>query len=328
MIDTLGNRLMSSMANQQHEEVASVLMTLEGAVDLHVHSRPDLFERIWDDTDVALQAREAGMRAIVLKSHFESTVGRAQHTMQQVSGIQVLGGVVLNKHVGGINPSAVEACLMAGGRIIWMPTVDAEHHSKFYGSIGTYSQDGKPTGPSMGQPRRYALASEGLSLLADGELTGAAKETIKLVSEHNAILATSHISAEETFEIARFARNNCPCNVLITHPFTRFVKLDLDSLSELVQLGVWVEFCAVVAFPPICDARIEDVVRAVGSLGADHCIISSDGGAPIYPSPYEAMRSYIQCLYELGVTAEQIDQMIRKNPTQLLFAKESRHAGR
>jgi Family of unknown function (DUF6282) len=40
---------------------------MEGAVDTHVHSAPDLVERKLDDFDVARQARERGMAAVVLK---------------------------------------------------------------------------------------------------------------------------------------------------------------------------------------------------------------------------------------------------------------------
>ena len=43
------------------------LIGLDGAVDLHCHPYPDLVPRLADDIDIAMAARDAGMRALVLK---------------------------------------------------------------------------------------------------------------------------------------------------------------------------------------------------------------------------------------------------------------------
>ena len=114
--------------------------SVRDTVDLHIHSGPCLFPRIGDDYEIAMKAREAGMQAIALKSPFESTVGRAYHTMKRVGGIKIFGGLVLNHWAGGINPYAVETTLRLGGRLIWMPTFDAEYHAKVFGGTGKYYQ--------------------------------------------------------------------------------------------------------------------------------------------------------------------------------------------
>src|SRR5262249_7165054 len=99
---------------------------IRGAIDVHVHSEPDLFPRIDDDTGVCRHAAELGLRAIVLKCHSERTTSRAYLTQQMVpEGIEIYGGIVLNRAVGGLNPAAVEAALQLGGKQVWMPTVDA-----------------------------------------------------------------------------------------------------------------------------------------------------------------------------------------------------------
>ncbi|HEV2242323.1 MAG TPA: DUF6282 family protein, partial [Streptosporangiaceae bacterium] len=53
------------------------LIDMTGAVDLHCHPYPDLFPRLADDFDIVRAARDAGMKAIVLKCHHENTVSRA-----------------------------------------------------------------------------------------------------------------------------------------------------------------------------------------------------------------------------------------------------------
>ena len=77
---------------------------LEGAVDLHVHSAPDVDPRRFNDLELAAEAAKAGMRAVLLKSHQNSTVERAWLTAKVVPGIHVFGGLVLNAPAGGINP--------------------------------------------------------------------------------------------------------------------------------------------------------------------------------------------------------------------------------
>src|ERR1700690_2553692 len=48
-------------------------INLKGAIDFRVHSRPDSVERSIDADDVAVLAKEAGMRALVLVDHGETT---------------------------------------------------------------------------------------------------------------------------------------------------------------------------------------------------------------------------------------------------------------
>src|SRR5690349_21018202 len=86
-----------------------------------------------DDIDVAVLAKRKGMRGIVIKNHVTMTADRAALVMKVVPGIEVFGGIVLNKSVGGINPAAVEWMhRMSGGRgkVVWLPTFDADMHVK------------------------------------------------------------------------------------------------------------------------------------------------------------------------------------------------------
>src|SRR6266581_7820903 len=100
--------------------LASVCLTLTaaahaqlaGVVDIHVHSDPDSVARSIDAFDLARLAKERGMRALVLKNHYESTASLAYVVRQVVPGIEIFGGIDLNLTVGGINPAAVERMTM------------------------------------------------------------------------------------------------------------------------------------------------------------------------------------------------------------------------
>lgn len=47
--------------------------------------------------------------------------------------IAVFGGIVLNRWVGGLNPDAVDMAFASGARQVWMPTLSARNHLRYYG---------------------------------------------------------------------------------------------------------------------------------------------------------------------------------------------------
>ena len=96
------------LAGGQLDDGDAERQLLAGSIDIHVHSLPDDRPRSIDAIDVARQARMRGMRAIVLKNHFDSTAPLAWVVSKVVPDMQVIGGVVLNRAIGGINPAAVE----------------------------------------------------------------------------------------------------------------------------------------------------------------------------------------------------------------------------
>src|ERR1700685_2571979 len=82
--------------------------TLTGVIDFHVHSGPDSVPRSIDAIDLAKLAKARGMRGLVLKNHYESTASLAYVVRKEVPGIEIFGGIDLNRSVGGVNPVAVE----------------------------------------------------------------------------------------------------------------------------------------------------------------------------------------------------------------------------
>src|SRR5579863_3043345 len=90
--------------------------SLTGAIDIHVHSDPDSTARSIDALDIAKLAKARGMRGIVLKNHYAPTAGLAYIVSKEVPGIEVFGGISLDRTVGGVNPAAVDyMARMKGG---------------------------------------------------------------------------------------------------------------------------------------------------------------------------------------------------------------------
>lgn len=284
------------------------LIDMAGASDLHCHPYPDLFPRLADDFDIAMAARDAGLRAIMLKCHHENTVSRAYLVQRIVPEIRIFGGVVLNSYVGGINVAAVEAALRLGGREVWMPTVDAGYHAEVHGGTGGYeSQSG---GRSQ---------AEGIWLTDNsGKLKPDVLQVLELMAKYGAILGTSHISPREIVTLVREARKMGVEKIVVTHPFFKVPNLDIPTLTEIARLGAMPEFGYCTVSPAWQYAAPDKIVQAVQEIGATRCLLVSDTGQRHNPIPAEALRVFGQTLFEKGLTEEEIRTMIAANPADLL----------
>ena len=283
---------------------------IKGAIDVHVHSEPDLFPRIADDVGVARHAVSLGLRAVSLKCHSERTTSRAYMTMQQVPGIQIVGGIVLNRAVGGINPAAVESALQLGGKHVWMPTVDAANHARTFGSTGAYDK----------QKSTVAKASDtGIEVFdADGKPIDGLMEVLELTAQYNAILSTCHLSVPEIQKLVAAARERGVEKIMITHPFFKVPALELEDLKALVAQGAYAEFGYCTVSPMWNHAALTRVVEAIKEIGAQHCILMSDAGQRHNPMPAECLRVFAQSVYESEVSEEDVERMIKTNPQNLL----------
>jgi Family of unknown function (DUF6282) len=283
---------------------------MHGAIDVHVHSEPDLFPRIADDVGVCRHAAELGLRAIVLKCHSERTTSRAYLTQQLVPGIRVLGGIVLNRAVGGINPAAVEAALEFGAKQVWMPTVDAANHAATFGSTGAYDK----------QESTVARSGDlGMRILdEDGKLISPVYEVLDLIASYNVILGTCHLSRPEIAALVPAAFDRGVQKVLITHPFFKVPALELDELLGLVRLGAYAEFGYCTVSPMWNHAALTRVVEAIKAVGPERAILMSDGGQRHNPMPAECLRVFAQSVYESGISEADVERMIKHNPAELL----------
>src|SRR5690349_11087789 len=154
-------------------------ISLKGAIDIHVHQDPDSAPRVIDADDVARQAKAAGMRAVVLKNHWAETASLAYMVRKMVPGIEVYGGLTQDIAMGGINIEAVKrAADMKGGygRIVWLPTFDAQNQVKGKGPEVKVSENGK-------------LLPSVLALLD------------YIATRKQLALATGHVSAQEALTV-------------------------------------------------------------------------------------------------------------------------------
>lgn len=285
---------------------------LTGSIDLHVHSAPCMFPRMGDDLDMARNALESGMRAIVLKSHHENTVSRAYHAQMAVPGIGVVGGVTLNQCVGGVNPAAVEAALRLGGKVVWGPTGHACYHGLVTGEFGKWGVAG------MDLP---GAPPGGISVLHEGRLTDSAIEVLRLVKAHDALFCTSHLSPEEIVQIVQFCRRE-DIRVMVNHIYY-FPRVGLDFALDIAAQGAYIEFCSTLVIPSRHrkDVRYdyELLAETVQKVGASRCVMSTDAGGLLTSLfPHEQFRMFGQRMLGYGVSPADVRTMMCDNPARLL----------
>ncbi len=271
---------------------------LTGVIDIHAHSGPDSASRSIDAVDLARLAKERGMRGLVLKSHYESTAALAYVVRQAVPGIEVFGGIDLNRSVGGINPAAIERMvLMKGGlgRVVWMPTFDAENQVR-------YSKENRPF----------------VAVAKNGGLLPEVVEVIALVARHKLTLETGHSSPEEGLMLIREARRQGVEHVVVTHAIQPPVLMTIPQMQEAARLGALIEFVygGLVGQNP--SSRIADFARAIRAIGPASVILSSDLGQPSNPLHPDGLALFFEALRKEGFSQAEIDLMSKTNPARAL----------
>ena len=271
--------------------------TLDGAIDMHAHSDPDGTPRSIDAVDLAKLAKSRGMRAIVLKNHYEPTASLAFIVRKEVPGIEVFGGISLDLTVGGVNPAAVEWMTKVKGgygRVVWLPTFDSENQVRM-------SKDN----------RSFA------SVVQDGAVTAAVSQVIALAAKHNLILETGHSSPAESLIIIREAKRQGVQNVLVTHAMSSPVNMSIGQMREAAKLGAYLELVWV---RPGTDAA-RAYVNAIRAVGSESIVLSSDLGQAANPLHPDGLLAMYQYLASQGVPTVDIDRMAKTNPAKLLGLK-------
>ena len=274
---------------------------LNGVIDIHVHSGPDSVARSIDALDLAKLAKSRVMRGLVLKNHYEPTASLAYVIRQVVPGIELFGGIDLNRSVGGVNPAAVERMtMMKGGygRVVWLPTFDAENQVRF-------SKEDRPF----------------VSVSRNGELLPETKAVIALAAKHHLMLETGHSSAEEGLMILREAKRQGVEHLVVTHAMLAPVRMTTAQMREAASMGAYLEFVYNGVTGVGQEYQLSDYAKAIRDVGAKSCILSSDMGQVGNPLHPDGLAAFFAGLRKEGIPQADIDLMSKTNPALALGLK-------
>jgi hypothetical protein len=271
---------------------------LQGAIDFHAHTGPDVVPRNVDSIDVARLAKAEGMRAIVIKNHYVPTADDAYLVRKIVPGIEVFGGIDLNLTVGGINPAAVEnMAKITGhyGRVVWMTSFD-----------------------SCAQVRAAKQTRPCAAVTRDGRLLPETEQVIDVIAKYNLVLETGHNLPEECLAMIRYAQQEGVKHIVVTHAMMAPIHMQIPEMKQAAAMGAYVEFVYNGLIGSYKEFTFDDYANTIHAIGAEHCILGSDMGQTANPVHTEALKLFYAGLLKAGITQPELDLMTRRNPAILL----------
>ncbi len=289
------------------------LELLKGAIDMHAHTAPALFNRHIDDAALAEYAIEFGMRGFVLKDHDASTTGRAYYVNRMHPEIESFGAVVLNRSVGGLDPYVAEAAIHYGAKVVWMPSNHSKYHADYFDM---------PDYPQFGRPRKQ-LPGDGVTVFEDDgkTLTKAARAICEVVAENDVCLATGHLSIAEirALQDAALAAGVSPRRFIVTHANWSLCKLDLDVQRELMDKGAILEYVACTCTSPIFwEQQPGELGEWIKTFKGENLVFGSDLGQFAGPPHPDGLRMLMAALLAVDVPYEYLEKMLKVNSAEVL----------
>jgi uncharacterized protein (DUF2237 family) len=292
---------------------------LDGAVDLHVHPYPSPFPRRMDAAEAAQRAADAGMRAIVVKSHHHDTAmdvaALREHGISS-SGIEVFGGIALNTQVGGLNPHAVNLCLAMGGRVVWFPTIASPKHIEHHAAH-----------PQLKFPQLAVdlVPEKPVDVFAngDGKLRPEVHEILRMIADADAVLASGHMPARSIIAVFEAAKEAGVRRMIVNHP-NFVIEATKDEVKQMADLGALIEhsLCMYDEESTFHNWQIDTLVDWIRWVGPERSSLGSDLGQANNPFPVDSFRKICTRLLDAGFTEAEVRMLVAGNPARLLGVDE------
>ncbi len=314
---------------------------LRGAIDIHVHAGPHIFSspRRVDPVEAAVEARDAGMRAIVYMDVFEMSNGTSWIVNRVVPDFQTFGGLIMNTVYGGMNPRAVLTALHYGTGAKYISF--GAHSTFFQAAREGHLVDGKFVPLSEIYPKFKRRELDRCIRIPVDEAPGEElDEILRMIAGHpHVYLNTGHVSVAEAIRLVELAQQYGIEKVLVASSVTKIATM--DELKAMAGAGAFIEYtlAAYTHTTPIPKTHyyvereymsidegmtegpgggVRKVAEQISDLGAQHCILATDFGVYTLPTPVEGLRAFVACMLDLGIAAADITTMIRDNPEALL----------
>jgi hypothetical protein len=287
---------------------------LADAIDLHVHSAPDVLPRKMDDVEMAQRIIRSGMKGYAIKSHYFCTSERAEIIRKIYPQCNAIGTITLNSSVGGINPMAVEMAGRSGAKLVWFPTVDSEHElahlaSSPAGKLPYWAQ-------IKDQMRAEGITSPTICILEKGKLRDEVFSVLDIIARFNMILATSHVSKPEAFALVKAAKERKVERIIITHVTFPSTLYSIEEQKDLIKYGAFMEHCYTT--PATGKVAWETVIEQIRAIGAEHVVLGTDLGQATAVYPDEGLALFGEKLLANGFSESDVRTMIVKNPASLI----------
>jgi hypothetical protein len=281
------------------------------AIDLHVHVAPDILPRKYNSFGLA-KKQIGNIGKICIKSHSFPTVSLAEQINETLKEDFLIGSVTLNNFVGGMNPDIIYAnAVLKSPFIVWFPTVHAksflEKSKEEFRKEWISGNDFKS---------RKSKEIKPVKIVENGKLMKEVLEVLGVVKEFDCILATGHISWEESKKVVEEAVKIGIGRIIITHPIYQLIDMPIEIQKELADRGAFIEQSY--SMHAIDRIPYKKIVEQIKVIEADMCILTSDVGQPFNPDPDESLKIFATELIKKRIAKKDIETMLIKNPNKLI----------
>lgn len=290
---------------------------LDGVIDLHCHAAPCLFEKLFDEIEIARQMREVGYRGVLFKQHLLGA-NRIPLVRKVVSGLEIYGCTTLNHFVGGLNPFAVESAIAFGAKEIKMPNIHSAYHIQTMGA---------PTYTTIARETYKVRDVKGITIFdKEGEILPEVYEILDLIADADIMLSTGHLSPKESLALIKAAKSAGVKKIVVTHanwggeglfpPLFPPNGIPVEEQIKMADAGALIEQVYVTGSVTL--KQQETTLNNIRKVGASRCFMSTDAGTGKRIHPIEAFRLFIRAMGMRGLGRKEIDTMTKENPAKLL----------
>ena len=192
------------------------------------------------------------------------------------------------------------------GRVVWLPTFDADNHVKVFKD-----------------------APEAIKVVdAQGKVLPAVIEVMKICAKQNLVLNTGHSSATEALALVKQAKDVGVKHVVVTHAMFTVVNMNPEQMKQAATMGAKIEidFLGTLMGPNAHmgwmahwkNVSAKDNAEAIKAIGAEHFVMGSDLGQTGNPSHMDGMKALVGGLKANGITDAQIKVIARDNAAAML----------
>jgi len=283
---------------------------IENTIDLHVHIGPDIMPRKYDLASL-LKTEKGKIAGLAVKRHFLPACGFDYGQPDLI----LIESVTLNNSVGGFNADAVfaSAAMTKNPLIVWFPTVHAE---KFLKSQ-EYEVPLEWFGNQTDYVPRKAKDVKGMNIFdSDGGTKRDVIAVLEAIKETGSILATGHLTWQESAELIKTAKEIGIKKIIVTHPVCPGMIMPLEVQIEMAKLGAYIEECYTKY--SIHKIPISEIAKQIRAIGVNQFILSSDVGQVFSSSPSEALSEFGDLLMKEGITEKELEIMMVENPRKIV----------
>ena len=312
---------------------------LKGAIDSHVHAGPVLLSNpsYPDPFQVAEEARDAGMRAIVYYDVFGNSAGTSWLVSRKTTGIDVFGGLILSTCQGGLNPRAVKTALFYGSGARFVSF--GAHSTRYQANLESRVVDGKlvpikDVYPAFAEKELLNTISIPLKDPVPWQL----QDILKMVADRPEVyLNTGHVSKAEALRVIELADRYGIEKVLLAHPARG--HFSVEEQRKLGKVGVFLEgalsdwhyptvprshyyvekeYMDESVLLPRTEIGAVGWMNTIREVGPEFFVLCTDYGIRAAASAVQGMRILIATLLDMEFSVDESKVMTSTNPARLI----------